>query len=68
MKRLDNGQADYITVKELADRYRIGMTLAYKVARSLPGTLALGRALRIYRGDLTGLERGDELERRKPSG
>ena len=68
MRRLEDGRADYITVKELANRYRIGMTLAYKIARSLPGTVVLGRTLRIYRGDLIELEKRNDLERRNVNG
>jgi hypothetical protein len=61
MIELDDGAADYMTVREVAARYRLSLAAAYSLAGALPHTLRIGRAIRVYVGDLRILEGRDEV-------
>lgn len=56
MKKLEDARSEYVTVQEVAQRYRLSNAKAYELAHSLEHTLVLGRAIRVFEPDLRALE------------
>ena len=56
-RSLDSAKSEYVTVREVAERYRLSLSMAYAIAHGLPNTLRLGRCVRVWRPDLEKLER-----------
>lgn len=56
MIQLDSAEQEYLTVQEVAIRYKISKAEAYRVAHRFPNTIRIGRAVRVYVPDLLAFE------------